>query len=193
MPNWCNNSVIIKGREEDVKEVRKFLKGRGPKYMNDGSFNKKDTCEAAEVDMSEKPSVFQFHKVIPVPFHVLKDGYSEAGYNWQIAHWGTKWEAGDIDLQVTPKQKKGRMELCYNFSTAWSPPEAVILKLGELFPKVHITFTYDESGCCFAGKLIMKGGKTLKNEYVEGAEYEAWYRREFGEEAYQEAYGDNED
>ena len=40
-----------------------------------------------------------------------------------------------------------------NFNTAWSPPESICHKLGEMFPDVSISWFYDEEGMEVAGYL----------------------------------------
>ena len=62
--------------------------------------------------------------------------------------------------------------LFYSFSTAWSPCNPVIEKMGEMFPSLTFNYKYYERGMGFAGQLVMKGGKikteTSQDNYLGG-------------------------
>ena len=64
-------------------------------------------------------------------------------YDWSNHNWGTKWNA--CDSYGSPK------EGFLAFDTAWNPPEGIINKLFEKFPKEDINWYYEEPGMCFAG------------------------------------------
>ena len=52
-------------------------------------------------------------------------------YDWNIAHWGTKWNACDY------KEREDE-EDTIEFQTAWSCPEPILMKLAEMYPDAHI-------------------------------------------------------
>jgi hypothetical protein len=58
-------------------------------------------------------------------------------YDWSIANWGTKRSATDFCLS---KDEPTCLE-CFSY-TAWSPPESVWKKMGEMFP----TLMFELSG-----------------------------------------------
>lgn len=57
-------------------------------------------------------------------------------YDWCCDNWGTKWNACDCVLT-----NNSRQDIAYEFQTAWSDPEPVILRLSELFPDAMITLS----------------------------------------------------
>ena len=73
-------------------------------------------------------------------------------YDWRLENWDTKWDVHDAE--ITEERWKDELE-CFTaeFQTAWSPPEAICRRLRDLFPKVSISWFYDEPGCEFAGYL----------------------------------------
>jgi hypothetical protein len=73
-----------------------------------------------------------FDKIVPRP------ETEEDWYHWQIANWGTKWDASDVTVS------SDNNVLRYNFNTAWSPPLAVLTKLSEIYPNRTLRFVYEE-------------------------------------------------
>jgi hypothetical protein len=64
-----------------------------------------------------------FNAIIPMPAEV------QDGILWACANWGTKWNVHCFSLI---KDEATRLECI--FDTAWSPPEPVWKKMGEMFP-----------------------------------------------------------
>lgn len=85
-------------------------------------------------------------------------------YNWNVANWGTKWNCGDVwnDREDTGDSTEGRTS--YNFDTAWSPAEPVVLALSGLFPTLVITHRYCEGGMGYAGQVIYHGGNEVSRD-----------------------------
>jgi len=96
---------------------------------------------------------FSFEKILPIPPHI--DESEER--DWKIDNWDTKWDAVDpTNGMQTNRNKDGTLNLLSSegyFLTAWSPPYAVIKKLREMFPQVHIRLDYAEEALQFAGVM----------------------------------------
>ena len=67
-------------------------------------------------------------------------------YHWCVDNWGTKWEP---DMNEIGYEDSEILELTFN--TAWSPPEGVVEKMREKYPKLTFQCFYDEPGCEIAG------------------------------------------
>lgn len=67
-------------------------------------------------------------------------------YEWAIANWGTKWGAYSFAIV---QDEPGHLE--FTFDTAWSHPQPVFEKLGELFPDLAIEVQCFDEGWGFAG------------------------------------------
>lgn len=98
--------------------------------------------------------LFDFQKIIPIPnhpeygsdntYHVMN------WYNWNIRHWGTKWNSYDLS-----DWKKQRI----SFSTAWAMPDPVFSVLSFKYPHCKIEVSYaDEDIGCNCGIAIYKAG-----------------------------------
>ena len=150
MPNWCRNRVTVYGNEEEVSKVVDI-------------FESKDTVFGKIIpspDWSKTPFKGELPKrrehknpnTGEVSFVTMEfsDGTNDSRwYDWNIANWDTKWDiAGSVDIE---EQDPEVVEI--NFSTAWSPPEAICNKLREMFPDLSFSWFFDEPGMETAGYL----------------------------------------
>jgi hypothetical protein len=109
--------------------------------------SKVDALEA--VLQSEDKQVFQHLRPMP---ESEKDNW----YDWNLTHWGTKWEISIID-----SERQDDDTIWISFSTAWSPPIALY---EYLFSEGwEVEGLYHEGGMCYAG--IYKDGEDDYHEY----------------------------
>ena len=140
MPNWCNNSVVLKHNDPAmIERARNAFNGEGllqefipvPQALRDtvsGSMGE-DKREAHEAQQKA---------------NVEKYGYAN-WYDFCVSEWGTKWEIG---ADGNPAQDiDGGLVL--GFDSAWSPPIAAYEKLLEM--GFEIEAMYYEPGMAFAG------------------------------------------
>jgi hypothetical protein len=107
-------------------------------------------------------------------------------YNWNVAHWGTKWSAGDAHIE-----RHKDTHITYHFDTAWAPPMPVVEALAEQFPTLSFEFSFCEGGMGFAGRAIYTGGTLLSEEsYDDGASMpdEAYFPEDDGTPGYERDY-----
>ena len=116
MPNWCSNVATI----------------------NHGD---KEKIDAIEFELTkEKDDIALFQMLRPCP-----EANAENWYEWNINHWGTKWDASIYDFERLDDNN-----IKINFDTAWGPPIALYDYLfGEGY---DTTAYYDECGMAFCGK-----------------------------------------
>ncbi len=130
MPNYCTNIIMINGEAEILDVLAEFIKS-----------------DYGDVD---------FNKLIMSPvFGKIIDGLDSN--SWCMDHWGTKWNAKDIDVV-----RVNENELKIKFETAWSPSIPIVDKMAELFPKVSINYKYFESDCDFSGIKTYKDGLVIE-------------------------------
>jgi len=90
----------------------------------------------------------------------FSDGYNSGGWDWCCSHWGTKWNA--CELQPITELKG---ETLIEFDTAWQPPFPVILKMSEMFPKLTFTLNFEVEGEERGlESFTLKNGKEIKDE-----------------------------
>ncbi|BCU97011.1 MAG: hypothetical protein CM15mV14_1460 [uncultured marine virus] len=151
MPNWCRNRVTVYGNEEEVSKVVDIFESK------DTVFGKIIPSPDWKNIPNERESYQKWLNTKiqrQAKFHLLllefPDGTNDSRwYDWNIANWDTKWDiAGSVEIE---EEDSEIVEI--NFSTAWSPPEAICSKLREMFPDLSFSWFYDEPGMELAGYL----------------------------------------
>ena len=150
MPNWCYNRITVYGQNEEseakLKEIEETFKKADPfnQIFPIPDFknipNDKGELPKLEQHLNKDGSVF--YETYNFPDGTNDDRW----YHWCIQNWGTKWDAGDVDIEY---QDSEILEL--EFDTAWSPPEGIMEKLREKYPELSFQCFYDEPGCEAAG------------------------------------------
>ena len=98
-------------------------------------------------------------------------------YDWSCENWGTKWNSYDNE-QVDADT--------ILFSTAWSNPEPIMLKLSEMYPEAIIEHWWaDEDMGSNDGHRVYRGGKIVEGDYCDICSNEAY-------ETYMECWGESE-
>jgi len=165
MPNWCMNILIIEGhkeeREEFVSKIKPVFIDWGHKYkclLRKASATK-DVNERRqllqEAKNLRKDSTYTslLHVHYPVPEDIVIKGYDDIGYDWCIKHWGTKWDACDLDIS------KRKECVVATFLTPWSPPIQAIVHISKSYPDLTFFLGYYEAGYPFCGYTIWKDGE----------------------------------
>ena len=138
MPNWCENRLRIFGPEADLEKFQQQAVGH-PLWLNE------------QERQTNQPSPLNFHSLLPVPDEIINLGI--ALEDWQVEHWGTKWEAAEVLLL----DNNTGIALSYQFDTAWSPPIALFKTIGPQWPTLTFRLNYEELGCGFIGLCKVVG------------------------------------
>ena len=185
MPNWCDNTLKITGKEAELKRFMAFGKSDTcvldmnafipypPEYKekdkasNDwmdkaDAFAKKHGCD--QWWCGDKLTDELRTEFIATNGEQPKDGYNQGGYEWCIKHWGTKWSFVDTELQEDITRPKNK-SITYNANTAWAPPLPLIIKMSELFPTLTFRIKYQEQGMGFSGSMKCKNGMILAEKH----------------------------
>ena len=136
MPNWCDNTITIKGKAQKVNDIyQRLIKDEEdglcsilhpmPKNTFTGNLGQKEREQCAEENIPN-------------------------WYDWCISNWGTKWDTCDGDWQYEDAGD-GEAILTGSFQTAWGPPIGVYEHAQEAHPELYIHAMYYEGGCAFAG------------------------------------------
>ena len=132
MPNWCYNNVDITATTDEQKALLQRV-----------------------VDRGEDEGVFEIVRPLPEALRDTVKGTGEEDqtvfvdgcnnwYDWQVNHWGTKWDVNPIDEQFDGET------LSLSFDSAWAPPIQFYEYLQELGFQVFAN--YYEPGMGFAGE-----------------------------------------
>ena len=148
MPNHCTNELRITGPKADLDQFR------ADAATFERNWDPEDTSDP-------HPSLLNFEAGSPYPKEG-EDGFELRGkndkwYDWRVTNWGTKWNAYDVDINVTD------IGMTYNFTTAWSPPIPWLMEVTERYPTLKFMLAYFEGGCDFCGVRIVEDGNMLLN------------------------------
>ena len=134
MPNWCNNTITIRGSADKLKAIWDTAQKQDgllaalvpqPEDMFHGNLGETERAECVE-------------KGIP------------NWYDWNVSNWGTKWDVGLEGLEYTVLAD-GSAEISGWFDSAWSPPIDALSTFSEANEDCSVECYYLESGMCFVG------------------------------------------
>ena len=162
MPNWCYNSMLVKGSDNVKDELFRQLTYPAYQHEKEGivvlcgypetkdrdiTMREYHNLVKLAGDTDEKKSDIYLENVYPC---LNKENY----YAERINEWGTGREAfctGEPDKDS------------YAFETAWSPAEYAIDKIAEQYPELEIEYSYDECGMGFCGKKEYSEGECISS------------------------------
>lgn len=158
MPNWCTNDVTLRHKDPAVIE-------RAVKAYQEGRFLQEFIPCPEEL----QESTATFNDSEQEKRNLAKYGFG-SWYDWNIAHWGTKWDIGGRN-EFADQPDANTLEL--KFDSAWSPPIEAYRALAE--QGFEVEAYYHEPGMAFCG--------TYDREYGENTiEYSGWTAAQIREE-----------
>ena len=103
------------------------------------------------------PSVFSFHRLVPVPADVAKCDYGApgGGYEWQKENWGVKWGASHAEVSAADDS------LLYCFQTAWDPPLSFVQKASGIYPTLTFLLTFRPPMSLWPEEYAIKAGEIV--------------------------------
>ena len=163
MPNWCENRVTISGDSEDLVKFREVMEGPDHHGVDSiFSFNQLMPMPVELINTTSPPTIKETQAecdayntgdnhcvaVTQNTADALREKHGACDwYDWANENWGTKWQPNEIELDAETDY------LVYRFDTAWGPPEGIWGAILGQFPKLRVTWFYDEPGMEFCGYL----------------------------------------
>lgn len=185
MPNWCFNTLHLKGPEAEIK---RFVTANMSRPIRWPAIITPSGNELSPTT-PDGPAYFSFNALCPCPQEVILRGYDTHrsgtpvdGIHWCRNNWGTKWDA--YHLHITPEMMgyhKGCQELKFSFETANSAPSGWIISMVQEFPRLSIHYEY-----ALPDSLI---GRTFEFQDGSVRHFEEWDdARKQAEFGYEEEY-----
>jgi len=140
MPNWCANKVTFK--HNDPEQLHKLVRA-----WNSGCLMSTFLPCPAELKATiagcAGPSGSTAQLALEAQEQQNMELYGAKNwYDWQIGHWGTKWDVGR-ETDQTPKRLSAKAkQLTLTFDSAWSPPI-------QFFDHLHAAEGFDITAYCF--------------------------------------------
>ena len=165
MPNHCHNRVTIYGSGNDTEETREQIAKLKEIFEGESVFTQiipepdwlntpLMSSDMPKYDWDKpKGKVGELPQYVDTGFGKMlrfksTDHQDDRWYDWRLVNWDTKWDAYDVAITDDDPD-----QLEVEFSTAWSPPEAICSAIREQYPDLAISWFYDEPGCEIAGYL----------------------------------------
>ena len=149
MPNWVYNSLHCNGSEADLDTLAESLS----KEIRINKWDKETRTDYYEYEV-EPFTYMAIRDPFSAPYNISEDEYygnngfvdgKQVGntegnwYNWNITHWGVKWDACRVDVD------RDKEIITYCFESPWGPPwDEMMLELSEKFPTISFIHRYDE-------------------------------------------------
>jgi hypothetical protein len=107
MPNWCNNTVRITGKNSEIKRIEKAIKEDGfLQYLHPMPKELDDTT----ADGTKREEL-------------IKATGASDWYDWRTTNWSTKWEVSrDYAEPEIEEMDEHEAILTWSFDSAWAPP-----------------------------------------------------------------------
>lgn len=161
MPNWCDNTLTVKGPKEELK-MFKDLAIKNDVFKMDGLFPTPtellDT-KSPNTYMGNDKKAKKKHEE-HVRYLVEKYGHPD-WYDWRIANWGTKWDVSEDSQSVSIFSEE---EIMIWFTTAWDPPIEFVSKVAIDFPNLRFEMYYMEEGNGLCGLFTACGYDTSRED-----------------------------
>lgn len=158
MPNWCQNTLSIKGTKGQIVDFNK-------RYLPNETFSFENIIPSPQT-IEECPEDYIIHSEREATRHLLYWDPTQPRnwfnwYDWNCNYWGCKWNATTISVE----QNEDSIKIF--FDTPWAPPIPVIEKLIEDNPQLEIECEYFEPGMWLAGTITKEGCKELSDKEIE--------------------------
>ena len=137
MTNWCDNTMIIRGKEKEVKKLLDMIRG-DEEYID-------------------------FEKIIPIPPEITKDATEIDFKSWCMENWEATGNATNSSLVVKHTRPFEEAEIL--FDTPIGCPMPILKKISQMFPEMYIRIITTEPNMGWGVVLEYKYGKLQTTLY----------------------------
>lgn len=165
MPNWCENTLRIRGKKEDLQA---FIK-----KLEDAKEEDRDICifrtfrpMPEEYKASTSPNRDE-----KLASELLEKYGASDWYNWANINWGTKWGCCDtswLNKEPIVTNYGDLYDIEMYYQTAWGPGDDCLEEIFQELNNLSFFLAYEEPGMCFEGSLFVREGTT---QYKDVKEY----------------------
>jgi hypothetical protein len=120
MPNWCANKVTFK--HSDPKQLHKLVRAWNSGCLM-GTFLPCPAELKATIAGCVGPAGSAAQLALEAQEQQNIELYGAKNwYDWQVGHWGTKWDVGRETDQTPKRVSPSAKHITLVFDSAWSPP-----------------------------------------------------------------------
>lgn len=167
MPDWCFNSLRLRGADAQLEELRESVAGPGAAF----DFERVEETPVELAGRTPDPGTVALAAMCGA-------AEAEDPYAWRAAHWGCIRPA-DPDSVHLEDTEPG--VLAYRLSTPWSAPDGIAATLAARFPMLRVELSFLQPARGFAGVVAFEGGEEVsRSECEEPEQVRELVEREFG-------------
>lgn len=164
MPNLCINTLIIKGRPDDLVKFKEQYKNSTKYHSGEEDFLWID-FRKVNPDTKYKNEEIEKFNANPELVNEYNGSFEEYwfgnhDYHYREKEWGQKWNYNGEE----PAWSSDKKRLIYRFDTAWTPAIPIIYTLIERHHELDFDYKYEEGGQGFGGRIKSEQGKIIKEE-----------------------------
>ena len=111
MPNYCECDLYVSGPNDRLEEFLRAVAGEKSPFDFDRLIPYPEEFRELDRLAEEWGKKAPEERTDPCP----KDGYNQGGYEWCVEHWGTKWNACGVRVEVDDWPQGGEAEGCVEF------------------------------------------------------------------------------
>ena len=155
MPNHTHNEVLIETNTNEEQEILALQILKNDLGIKNGQFDfngivpmPKEIRKGAEISTEDfldgkeiKDYELVMGKYVPKDWKIrnklIRDYGSDNWYDWAKNHWGTKWNAYDVEIC---EDKENYLQV--DFTTAWDSPREVAEKLSKYCKKHNLSLDW---------------------------------------------------
>ena len=166
MPNWARTTMRVEGKPEIVKSFHSefFRVPVGLKTSPPWDPKNPPAADADWIDYQAESPECRMWNVIAPPEEIRHEYFqtisinsnnrdqSNNWYEWNIKHWGTKWDLKDVDINTSDVGPEFATYV-YSYDTAWGPPIEFMIRSSELFDVLFTFDGYEEGGIEYSGAI----------------------------------------
>ena len=143
MPNWCSNTLIVRGsnQAEITKMVDAFKEAKFCDSIIPCPADLDITAGRVGADGSPEQVSLELREAENLKKYGVKNWY-----DFHVNRWGTKWDVGSEYISVDDDG----LGFTASFDSAWSPPMGIAEEL--VARGLQVTLYYYESGMGYVGK-----------------------------------------
>lgn len=149
MPNWCNNTLEVRGKVEQLNEFIEKSKTKDGDFTMEGLLpTPKELTETTSPvmwrgDESDEEGKLAFE----AEAKRIEQTYGHADwYSWNLSNWGTKWDVSESTVAYA-----GDDNFIVSYDTAWTPNINWVERVSKMFPDLEFRLSFMETGCNFCG------------------------------------------
>lgn len=165
MPNWCNNVLTIRGKQEDLLAFKQKLEETKPENGHVCLFQT-FIPTPDEIKNTQSPNKDQEN----AKYLFEKYGATD-WYNWQIQKWGIKWGCcnayWESETPINTYHDDELFDMILHYDTPWGPGDEGLISIFKENDKLSFFLTYEEPGMGFQGNLFVRNGIVESQEYTE--------------------------